>query len=102
MDIDTPHRLNLLAEQAGDADVTDDAEEMDTDGDGDFLDIAERMDMDEPSPPPPHPIMDSFSLQPAMLDASLVGGTDMSVSSDTLSLHMASMQPTPFNSMDSV
>ncbi|KIX97587.1 uncharacterized protein Z520_06364 [Fonsecaea multimorphosa CBS 102226] len=50
---DAPHRLNLLAEQAGDADVTDDAEEMDTDGDGDFLDIAERMDMDGPSPTPP-------------------------------------------------
>ncbi|OAG38181.1 hypothetical protein AYO21_07641 [Fonsecaea monophora] len=50
---DASHRLDLLAEQAGDADVTDDAEEMDTDGDGDFLDIAERMDMDRPSPPPP-------------------------------------------------
>ncbi|OAP55968.1 E3 ubiquitin-protein ligase UBR1 [Fonsecaea erecta] len=50
---DGSHRLDLLAEQAGDADVTDDADEMDTDGDGDFLDIAERMDMDGPSPPPP-------------------------------------------------
>ncbi|EXJ70941.1 E3 ubiquitin-protein ligase UBR1 [Cladophialophora psammophila CBS 110553] len=50
---DAPHPLNLFEQQAGDADVTDDAEEMDTDGDGEFLDIAERMDMDGPSPPPP-------------------------------------------------
>ena len=40
-------------EQTADPDVTDDAEEMDTDGDADFLDVAERMDMDGPSPPPP-------------------------------------------------
>ncbi|KIW81445.1 hypothetical protein Z517_04470 [Fonsecaea pedrosoi CBS 271.37] len=50
----------------------------------------------------PTPMMDSYSLQPAMLDASLVGGTDMSVYSDPLSLDMASMQPTPFDPMDSV
>lgn len=44
-----------LTEPSGDADVTDDAEEMDTDGDGDgdFLDVAERMDMDGQTPPPP-------------------------------------------------
>ncbi|OAP56196.1 hypothetical protein AYL99_09375 [Fonsecaea erecta] len=52
--------------------------------------------------PEPAPMMDSFSLQPAMLDASMVGATDMSVYSDTLSLDMASMQPTPFDPMDSV
>ncbi|OQV00832.1 PA domain-containing protein [Cladophialophora immunda] len=52
--------------------------------------------------PEPTPMMDSFSVQPAMLDASLVGGTDMSVYSEPLSLDMASMQPTPFDPMDSV
>ncbi|KIY02224.1 uncharacterized protein Z520_02362 [Fonsecaea multimorphosa CBS 102226] len=52
--------------------------------------------------PEPTPMMDSFSLQPAMLDASLVAGTDMSVYSDALSLEMASMQPAPYDPMDSV
>lgn len=46
---------HALAEQSVDPDVTDDAEEMDTDGDGDFLDVAERMDMDGSPPPPPPP-----------------------------------------------
>ncbi|ETI19581.1 hypothetical protein G647_09415 [Cladophialophora carrionii CBS 160.54] len=44
---------NAVPEQTPDPDVTDDAEEMDTDGDADFLDVVERMDMDGPSPPPP-------------------------------------------------
>ena len=34
-----------------DADATDDADEMDTDGDGDFLDVAERIEGDPASPP---------------------------------------------------
>lgn len=49
-DADADH---VLADHPADTDVTDDAEEMDTDGDGDFLDVADRMDMDGPSPPPP-------------------------------------------------
>ncbi|KAJ9614181.1 E3 ubiquitin-protein ligase ubr1 [Cladophialophora chaetospira] len=44
---------NAIPEQTADPEVTDDAEEMDTDGDVDFLDVAERMDMDGPLPPPP-------------------------------------------------
>lgn len=46
-----------LAEHSGDQEVTDDAEDMDTDGDdaGDsnFLGVADRMDTDGTSPPPP-------------------------------------------------
>lgn len=44
---------HVLTEQSVDPEVTDDAEEMDTDGDADFMDVQERMDTDETSPPPP-------------------------------------------------
>ncbi|KAK4945717.1 E3 ubiquitin-protein ligase ubr1 [Elasticomyces elasticus] len=68
-DVEADREMNDLILRAtvfGDADpdhpdVTDDAEEMDTDGDndgdgdgdGDFLDVTERMDMDGATPPPP-------------------------------------------------
>ncbi|KIV91954.1 hypothetical protein PV10_06440 [Exophiala mesophila] len=67
--------VHALADQPGDTDATDDAEEMDTDGDGDndgdaeFLDVAERMDTDRPSPlpPPPPPILPSPAAAPQNL-----------------------------------
>ena len=39
-----------LAGQHVDPNITDDADEMDTDGDGDFLDVTDRMDTDRVSP----------------------------------------------------
>ncbi|KAK5058757.1 hypothetical protein LTR84_011021 [Exophiala bonariae] len=50
--------VHVLVQQSADQDVTDDAEEMDTDGDvdADFLDVAERMDTDDRVSPPPPPL----------------------------------------------
>ncbi|KIX04013.1 uncharacterized protein Z518_07566 [Rhinocladiella mackenziei CBS 650.93] len=44
---------HALTEHSVDPGVTDDAEEMDTDGDADFLDVTERMETDGTPPPPP-------------------------------------------------
>ncbi|KAI9881780.1 MAG: hypothetical protein M1823_006509, partial [Watsoniomyces obsoletus] len=53
------HRARSATETTLDADATDDADEMDTDGDNDFLDIGERIEGDQLSPPaipePPAP-----------------------------------------------
>lgn len=40
-----------IIEHVGDADATDDADEMDTDGDGEFLDVGEHIEAEQPSPP---------------------------------------------------
>ena len=45
------HATRDAADSGLDPDVTDDADEMDTDGDGDFLDVGERMEGDQPSLP---------------------------------------------------
>jgi len=55
-DLEEADPIDGVAGPSADPEVTDDAEEMDTDGDGDgeadFLDVGERMDAHQPPPPP--------------------------------------------------